>query len=389
MNPYWWVVLFLAVNCTNFGASSRAFPTEASGIIYTNIRVASEPWSIHVVKIERGNSKLEIHSAHADGRAVGLSTITAQLKSLPPSLGKPVAAINGDFYQRDSTFAGDPRGLQIVEGDILSSPVGGASFWIDAIGEPHTDNVNSDFQVIWPDGSSMPLSVNGEAKGNRAELYTEAFGSMPPTGNGTELALQPDARNSLSPLRIGRIYSASVQQIRSADDRKVPEGGAILYIPGKQSGRIPKLEAGAKVRISTLCTPTLKGIKTAISGGPVLLRDGKRVKLPKAASDSFQYTSMFERHPRTAIGWNSKYYFFVEVDGRQKRLSAGMTLDELTGLLEELGCENGMNLDGGGSATLWCLGKVRNSPCDGRERELANSLVAVWKEELENGAKDN
>jgi len=98
---------------------------------------------------------------------------------------------------------------------------------------------------------------------------------------------------------------------------------------------------------------------------------------------------MFERHPRTAIGWNSKYYFFVEVDGRQKRLSAGMTLDELTGLLEELGCENGMNLDGGGSATLWCLGKVRNSPCDGRERELANSLVAVWKEELENGAKDN
>src|SRR5690348_11756164 len=130
MNRYWWVVLFLAVNCTNFGASSRAFPTEASGIIYTNIRVASEPWSIHVVKIERGNSKLEIHSAHADGRAVGLSTLTAQLKSLPPSLGKPVAAINGDFYQRDSTFAGDPRGLQIVEGDILSSPVGGASFWI-------------------------------------------------------------------------------------------------------------------------------------------------------------------------------------------------------------------------------------------------------------------
>jgi exopolysaccharide biosynthesis protein len=38
-----------------------------------------------------------------------------------------------------------------------------------------------------------------------------------------------------------------------------------------------------------------------------------------------------------------------------------------------------MNLDGGGSATLWVNGEVRNSPCDGRERPVANCWVLVSK----------
>ena len=88
---------------------------------------------------------------------------------------------------------------------------------------------------------------------------------------------------------------------------------------------------------------------------------------------------MLERHPRTAIGWNAGNYFLVEVDGRQENLSVGMTLDELADYMARLGCEEAMNLDGGGSATLWFDGKVRNSPCDGKERPVANSLVFTRK----------
>jgi exopolysaccharide biosynthesis protein len=36
-----------------------------------------------------------------------------------------------------------------------------------------------------------------------------------------------------------------------------------------------------------------------------------------------------------------------------------------------------LNFDGGGSATLWFDGEVRNSPCERAEREIANSLVVV------------
>jgi exopolysaccharide biosynthesis protein len=67
------------------------------------------------------------------------------------------------------------------------------------------------------------------------------------------------------------------------------------------------------------------------------------------------------------------------VDGRQRRLSVGMTLDELSAYLVELGCTDAMNLDGGGSATLWFNGLIRNRPCDGHERAIANCLVVTRK----------
>jgi hypothetical protein len=362
-------------------AESKAPPPQISGIIYTNYRVRKAPWSIHVVKVDRKSPLFELRSVHAESQAIGLSTLTEQIRTISKSGGKPVAGINGDFYQRDSLLAGDPRGLQICDGNILSSP-GGATFWIDAVGEPHADNVSSQFQVIWADGSSTPFEINGTPRSSRAELYTDVFGDrIPDTESGSRLlVLEAEAPATLSPLHIGRSYSVRVREVRNSED-KIPAGGAILAIGPRLGSRVPKIGADAKAKLVTLCTPNLKGIKNAISGGPVLMRDGHRLRMPQG--NSFEFSSMDERHPRTAIGWNADYYFLMEVDGRQRHLSAGMTLDELTDFMADLGCENLMNLDGGGSATLWYLGKVRNSPCDGHEREIANSLVVVRKDESE------
>ncbi len=89
-----------------------------------------------------------------------------------------------------------------------------------------------------------------------------------------------------------------------------------------------------------------------------------------------------ERHPRSAFGWNDKYYFFAEVDGRQYGFSIGMTLPELGSYLAKNGCQEAMNLDGGGSAEMWVEGQVVNRPCFGYERSTANGLVVVRKEKL-------
>jgi len=140
------------------------------------------------------------------------------------------------------------------------------------------------------------------------------------------------------------------------------------------------------LQISTASTPSLSVARTALSGGPVLVRDGKRQKIRAAADDAYEFSSMLERHPRSAIGWNQDSYFLVEVDGRQKDLSVGMTLDELSTFLVKLGCQEAMNLDGGGSSTLWYDGEVRNNPCDGYERTIANSLVVVRKVPKADGA---
>ena len=40
-----------------------------------------------------------------------------------------------------------------------------------------------------------------------------------------------------------------------------------------------------------------------------------------------------------------------------------------------------MNLDGGGSATLWAFGMVKNSPSEGEERPAPNALVPLKRPE--------
>ena len=123
------------------------------------------------------------------------------------------------------------------------------------------------------------------------------------------------------------------------------------------------------VAISTTTAPKLEGVATAIGGGPPLVRDGKVV--------GHDQTKV--RHPRTAIGWNKSEFFLVEVDGRQRYLSVGMTIEELADYMAKLGCEEAMCLDGGGSATCWVNGQVMNSPSEGHERGMANALILVHK----------
>jgi exopolysaccharide biosynthesis protein len=91
-------------------------------------------------------------------------------------------------------------------------------------------------------------------------------------------------------------------------------------------------------------------------------------------------TNQPPRHPRTALGFNSRYLLLVEVDGRQKELSMGMSFAELARLMKSLGCTEAMNLDGGGSSTFWLDGKVMNSPSDKHERSLANGIFVVRKQ---------
>jgi exopolysaccharide biosynthesis protein len=88
---------------------------------------------------------------------------------------------------------------------------------------------------------------------------------------------------------------------------------------------------------------------------------------------------MLQKHPRTAIGFNTRYFFMVVVDGRRKEISMGMKPDELGSLMLTLGCTEAMNLDGGGSSTFWADGKTRNSVAGSRERDRSDALVVVKK----------
>ncbi|HTI69621.1 MAG TPA: phosphodiester glycosidase family protein [Candidatus Limnocylindria bacterium] len=350
-------------------------PPLSAGVGYTNYHIAKYPWSIHVVSVDLKDPTLSLHSFHSRGAAIGMATLSDQVRRVSPAIGKPVVAVNGDFYKREQVYAGDPRGIQIVEGEILSGPNDRATMWTDTNGLPHMAVVSSRFAVTWPIGASQPMDLNGERDAGGIELYSSAIGASTHTQGGREIVLERTTNSAWLPLQIGKSYIGKVREVINDGDNPVPAGTLVLSL-GPDVTVPAGLKPGSLVKLSLATTPDLTGARVAISGGPTLLHGGKRQKVV-VKGEGFESTSMLERHPRTAIGWNNDTFYFVEIDGRQRGLSVVMTLDEVAGLLLKLGCEEGMNLDGGGSATMWAEGEIRNSPCDGHERLIANSLMMV------------
>jgi hypothetical protein len=161
--------------------------------------------------------------------------------------------------------------------------------------------------------------------------------------------------------------AVKVRSVRRAGDSPIPSDAWILSLGPTVAAKVPDLREGIMLQLETRTLPSMAGVKTAIGGGPTLVRGGR----------AMEWSGILMRHPRTAIGWNKEFIYLVEVDGRQSKLSVGMTFPELAGYLVKLGCEEAMNLDGGGSATLWVRGNVMNSPSEGTERPGANSLVVL------------
>jgi hypothetical protein len=95
-----------------------------------------------------------------------------------------------------------------------------------------------------------------------------------------------------------------------------------------------------------------------ITGDHTYLVDGNVIAHPNPAKNS-------DVHPRTAIAFNDQYIYFIVVDGRQPRVSVGMTYVQLGAFsVGYLGATAGLALDGGGSSTMLINGKVVNNPSD-------------------------
>jgi exopolysaccharide biosynthesis protein len=351
--------------------AAPAAESSANGISYKNHVDRSEPWSIHVIRIDRAKTEYELTTTLGLGTRIGLGTLTEQIRRLPKQIGTPVAAINGDFYKTEGDeYSGDPRGLQILRGELVSGPTERTCFWMDTNGNPRMSEVKANFKVTWPNGEQTAFNLN-EERGAEGTLYTPAAGRSTQTSGGTELVLEAVASGKWLPLQPGEKYAARIREIRRGGNSRIEPGTMVLSFARVRSGSgAATAVVGDVVAVSTETLPSLKGVKTAIGGGPALVRQSK-VQPARVGKSR-------ERHPRSAIGWNKNEIIFVEVDGRQ-RISDGMTLPELAEFMLQLQCEEAMNLDGGGSAAIWLNGKIMNKPCYGHERNTGNALVLVEK----------
>ena len=120
------------------------------------------------------------------------------------------------------------------------------------------------------------------------------------------------------------------------------------------------------------------GYYSALASGPILRLGGVVPAIDMGSS--FNYM----RHPRTIIGWDEEgEVYMIVVDGRFPGQADGMSIPELAAVTRLLGLKDAINLDGGGSSTLWTdKTGIINYPYDNRKfdhegaRKVPNIVIA-------------
>ena len=122
---------------------------------------------------------------------------------------------------------------------------------------------------------------------------------------------------------------------------------------------------------------TLWKAKTAVGAGPVLIKDGKAINsFSEELFDSESGIQPESNAPRTSIGITKKgFMVFFVCEGRNKTPGVpGFTLAEETKILQDIGCVEALNLDGGGSSCMLINGKETIKPSDGKQRKVVTAV---------------
>ncbi len=290
-----------------------------------------------------------------------------------------IAAVNGDFFDINDT--GAPLGVGIEAepgsgtgpvnggrpGRLVNAPASGhnqaAAIGADGLGRlaeiflEGTATDDGGTSVTLTNLNSPTVAAGGVG------LYTPAWGE----------AARTRTVDGAAPVREVLIRGGAVV---SVDDTAgaVPLAEGELALVGREAGAgaLAAFEPGERVAVAYGPRTDAGEVAVAVGGGTVLLRDGDVPPLDDTAL-----------HPRTAIGFSEdgRRMVLVTIDGRQ-RDSRGMTERELGELLADLGADDGLNLDGGGSSTMLARDPgeaptVVNSPSDGGERLTPNGLGVV------------
>ena len=354
-------VVFLLLSSLALAHDTPATRPIAPGVIYTSLRRTDGPWEIRVLRINRAEQLVHLSVALGQGRIKGVERLSGIIAREARDDDYAIAGANADFFVMGGhAHAGTLCGLTARRGELIMTARGRPAFILMNDGKARIGVFNTTGKLVTPQGTVSLNSINHDPWENDACVCTSACGWT--ETRGCVLAQADDL-----PLRPNGQWRGFVMEV-------IPEGTSCKPGPrqllirgdGEAAAVVGKMRAGDPIEVR-LTTPGLEGgVALAVGGGPELLRDGGIVPSDNPRAP---------RHPRTAIGHNGNEIVLVTVDGRQRGWSVGMRLHTLAKLMQELGCTDALNLDGGGSTTAWVRGEVVNRPSDGAERRIANALL--------------
>jgi Phosphodiester glycosidase len=314
-----------------------------------------------------------------------------------------VAGVNADFF--DIGDSGMPLNILVRDGALLRSPSGWVALAVGEDGTPRLVRFRWAGSAVFPatgarywlagfntgfvpDGMVVVSNVRGYGaeppqRGVRqtvAELAPAPVSSWP-RGKTLLASVQP---KPLSSAEQATLYTVKALWPQQAYYAPFPPGEVLLVGRGHAADWLDThVAAGMSVRLDLATDPDWHGLRLAVGGGPLLVKDGRTVV------DGYSPIPR-ERdylHPVGAAGIlpDRRTMLLVAVDGRQPRRSIGLTQPQLAAYMRWLGAADAMEFDSGGSVTMavrfpgHAAPAVVNSPSDGHERRVADALMVFTK----------
>jgi exopolysaccharide biosynthesis protein len=349
---------------------------------------------IHEAIIDPGKATIEVTHNGIVAQRQTTSAVASALHAL--------VATNAGFFITSNSFGfqGVPDGIAVYNGQLESMNNGPRAALITDHGKPQIANLQATATVS-AGKASYPVNGINRIPGivqdcgrpgatptaqprqditchesSELVLFTSEFGTAAPSGAGSQAVLDSH----------GVVLSAGAQT-----GGAVPAGGSVVQGAGAAGDWLAAhAVVGQRLAVSERVTttagrniPLTPGLNIA-SAAPNLVTDGRTAIDAVAqgvidpADLSFNYAWAEIRQPRTIAGIDkSGRLILVTVDGRQPGVSEGLTLTEEANLMEALGAQSAMNLDGGGSTAMAVNGTLVNHTSDATGERPDGDFVVV------------
>ncbi len=348
--------------------------TVGPGVTWRQETVAEGPLSFNVMRVQLDDPRITIEAESAkDKLFVGEKVHQSAEREAQPGQTEIIGAVNGDFYSLKNFF---PIGLLVADGMIYDMPSKYRSAFVLTKDEtPYIGPVSLDVSLkVGKKLLKIDRINSGTKSGNSVVLFTPPYGAEVEPAKGKRFVFTMKGTEFLP----NQPVSVKVFEVDSASSTPLTADTMVLHIPPGQIKKLAASNLDSKEGILSALLPEVSGVIASVcGGGPAIVAEGKiNVRYMEEKMEK----AHLNKHPRTAVGFtkDKKTVYLVTVDGRQPRLSVGLTLDELAEYMKNLGCWAALNLDGGGSTSMVVNGKVVNSPSDLLgPRTVANSLLVV------------
>jgi Phosphodiester glycosidase len=373
-------------------AETRTTRTLGPGVTLTRIVRGTEPappepintttrgpWRVHVLTIDPEQADGQLRATY--GPDLARVEKTTDLVRLAGAL----AGVNASFFTftADSAYPGDPVGLGLYGGKLLSEPTTNQTEIDMVISAPssqvlmghlrwagHVQNRQTGERLtleylnhppkVPADCADMADQTRCPHPGDLVR-FTPEFGAATPSGAGVEVVLDPG----------GCV-------VRTFASRGTTLGGAqtSLQATGRDSRELLGLVNNGCLSTTSVLRDedgerlTLRPGTYGVNGRYRLTEDG-RIVVPDESG------SFFARNPRTIAGTTADGQIrLVTIDGRQTT-SVGTTMQETAAVAQALDMSDAVNLDGGGSTAMSVNGDLVNQPSSPTERAVGDALVYV------------